>query len=44
MFTEAEEICVKKCEVRVEKIKEVIERHVGDTFTPQFFSKYMNSI
>ncbi len=44
VFTEAEEVCVERCEQRVDRIKEVIERHVNDTFTPQFFSKYLNSI
>ena len=36
-FSEKEEVCVSKCEGRVEKIKAVVERHVNDTFTPQFF-------
>ena len=41
LFTQDELTCLSKCEQRVQRLKEVVERHVGDTFTPQFFAKYM---
>ena len=34
LFTLEEMTCVEKCENRVERLKEVIERHVNDTFSP----------
>ena len=37
-----EEVCLERCESRVAKLKEVVERHVTDSFTPQFFLKYIN--
>ncbi len=39
--TPNEELCLERCEARVAKLKEVVERHVTDSFTPQFFLKYI---
>ena len=41
VFTREELSCIDKCEGRVERLKEVVERHVNDTFSPSFFTKYM---
>ena len=41
LFTREELKCLEKCEGRVERLKEVVERHVNDTFSPSFFTKYM---
>ena len=40
-FTEAEEACVGRCEQRILRIKDTVERHVTDTFNPQFFLKFI---
>ena len=41
VFTRDELTCIEKCEARVERLKDVVERHVNDTFSPNFFTKYM---
>ena len=41
-FTENEEVCVQRCEKKVEKMQGVLERHLTDAFNPFFYLKYIS--
>ncbi|CDW90967.1 UNKNOWN [Stylonychia lemnae] len=36
-----EENCLGRCSLKSHKINQLIERHIDDSFTPQFFSKFI---
>mmetsp|Transcript_34011 Transcript_34011/g.24540 ORF Transcript_34011/g.24540 Transcript_34011/m.24540 type:complete len:105 (-) Transcript_34011:102-416(-) len=40
-FTSQEKQCLAMCEAKVIKLNSIIERHLSDTFNPQFMQKYI---
>ena len=40
-FTTNEEVCLAKCEAKMADIQGVIERHIDDSFNPQFVKKFI---
>ena len=40
-FSEQEGECMGRCQQRMLKVRERVERHAADAFTPQFFLKFI---
>ena len=40
-FSLLEQQCLAKCEAKVAKVQKLVERHVDDTFNPDFVHKYI---
>jgi len=40
-FSDQESECMGRCQERMLKVRERVERHAADAFTPQFFLKFI---